>query len=37
MSSSIANGHQNDDELEFDFKEYYTREKTLELREIYIP
>ncbi len=36
MSSSVVNGHHND-ESEFDFKEYYTREKTLELRNIYIP
>ncbi len=33
MASSIVNV----DESEFDFKEYYSREKTLELRDIYIP
>jgi hypothetical protein len=36
MSSSVVSSHHND-ETEFDFKEYYTREKTLELRDIYIP
>jgi hypothetical protein len=43
MSSTAVNVHQNGaidnnkDELEFDFKEHYSREKTLELRDIYIP
>ena len=36
MASSTVNSHQND-ETEFDFKEYYSQEKTLELHDIYIP
>lgn len=32
MTSSHANG-----DFEFDFKEYYSKEKTLELRDTYIP
>jgi len=36
MAYSVVNGdHMNDSE--FDFKEYYSRDKTLELRDIYIP
>jgi hypothetical protein len=27
----------NSDAAEYDFKEYYSRDKTLELRDIYIP
>jgi hypothetical protein len=43
MSNSVLNGHNVDaiesksDEPEFDFKEYYSKEKTLALRDIYIP
>jgi len=45
MASSVMNGHHieaidnnnNNDESEFDFKEYYSKEKTLELRDVYIP
>ncbi len=43
MADSVINGHNVDaiqsksDEPEFDFKEYYSREKTLALRDIYIP
>jgi len=41
--ASVVNGphtaviDNNSEEFEFDFKEYYSREKTLELRDIYIP
>jgi hypothetical protein len=43
MSSSNINGDHiqsidhNNDEFEFNFKEYYSREKTLELRNLHIP
>jgi hypothetical protein len=43
MADLVLNGHNVDaiesksDEPEFDFKEYYSREKTLALRDIYIP
>ncbi len=43
MADSVLNSHNVDaiesksDEPEFDFKEYYSREKTLSLRDIYIP
>ena len=43
MANSIVNDHQveainsKSDEPEYDFKEYYSREKTLALRDIYIP
>jgi hypothetical protein len=46
MASSVMSGHHieaiddnnnNNDESEFDFKEYYSKEKTLELRDVYIP
>lgn len=43
MADAVLNGHNADavesksDEPEFDFKEYYSREKTLELRDTYIP
>ena len=43
MADSVLNSHNIDaiesksDEPEYDFKEYYSREKTLELRDIYIP
>jgi ethanolamine-phosphate phospho-lyase len=43
MANSILNSHNIDaiesksDEPEFDFKEYYSREKTLALRDVYIP
>ena len=43
MEDSTLNSHNVDaiesqsDEPEFDFKEYYSREKTLALRDIYIP
>ncbi|CAF1339167.1 unnamed protein product [Adineta ricciae] len=43
MSNSVLNSHNVDaiesksDEPEFDFKEYYSKEKTLALRDIYIP
>ncbi len=36
MASSIVNSD-HIDESECDFKEYYSRDKTLELRDIYIP
>jgi hypothetical protein len=36
MASSVVNSD-HIDEFEFDFKEYYSRDKTLELRDIYIP
>jgi hypothetical protein len=43
MADSVLNSHNVDaiesksDEPEFDFKEYYSREKTLALRDTYIP
>ena len=43
MTDAVLNGHNVDaidsksDEPEFDFKEYYSREKTLSLRDVYIP
>lgn len=43
MADAVLNSHNIDaiesksDEPEYDFKEYYSREKTLELRDIYIP
>jgi hypothetical protein len=43
MADPVLNSHNVDaiesksDEPEFDFKEYYSREKTLALRDIYIP
>jgi hypothetical protein len=43
MADSVLNSHNIDaiesksDEPEYDFKEYYSREKTLALRDIYIP
>lgn len=43
MGDSVLNSHNVDaiesksDEPEFDFKEYYSREKTLALRDVYIP
>ena len=43
MSNSVLNSHNVDaiesksDEPEFDFKEYYSKEKTLALRDTYIP
>ena len=43
MADSVLNSHNVDaiesksDEPEYDFKEYYSREKTLELRDVFIP
>ncbi|CAF3926327.1 unnamed protein product [Rotaria sordida] len=43
MASPIVNGYHTEvmdsdnDESEYDFKEYYSKDKTMELRDIYIP
>jgi hypothetical protein len=43
MADAVLHSHNVDaiesksDEPEFDFKEYYSKEKTLALRDIYIP
>jgi hypothetical protein len=43
MADSVLNSHNADaiesksDEPEFDFKEYYSKEKTMALRDVYIP
>lgn len=43
MADSVLNNHNVDaiesksDEPEYDFKEYYSRERTLELRDVFIP
>ncbi|CAF4300563.1 unnamed protein product, partial [Rotaria sordida] len=43
MASPIINGYHTEvmdsdnDESEYEFKDYYSKDKTMELRDIYIP